>query len=717
MFVNSTGRLQFDIGLENPDELIIYVPEAGAELFVFRGQPAEVSRAYTGIVGRPRYAPDWIFRLWISRNSFLGAYEIDRVVQRMAKLGMPVGVVVLEAWEEELHNFRFTTHRYPNPKEWIARLKEQGVRVVCWMTSSMWTGTEVYRQAKERGYLVLNEDGSEHVVRWLENGRKLDFRKPEVRDWWKELHKPLIEMGVDGFKTDGGEHMPDPFFHNLHTYYYQKATLDAFTELGREGVTFARSASSPNAGLGTYWAGDQHAEWSRLKGLIRGGLSTALSGFPLWAHDIGAYTGTPTKDLYLRWLQFGVFSPIMQFHGINAREPWHFDKETLEIAQFYFRVREKLRPHLIEWARETISEGNPIIRPLIWYFPDDVEARQNDSQYMFGPDLLVAPVTDPVHARGVYLPAGEWIDLWTGAKTNGPTRFLREAELHVIPVYVRAAAYETYRGLFDGAPAKDTSPIAITLAGPSNDRGIIPVLRYWKPGSEPERVYYELSNRLARAATFTVSLEADAGLEITPAAPFTLTMQPGDVQRLAFSIRPSDNLAPSTYPIRLQLKSGPRILSAPPVGMIITPRWQALGLFEGGVGSGQSLDGQPVDLQASYSGRHAHDIRWREVPLDLLQPDGGINLESITGPAGSSTTYLYAEIASDRVRTVRLLTGFGDAMTIWMNGKQIASLTGHRNAERDEDAVEATLVPGVNRLVIRNSRDLATPLFYFRIVW
>ena len=716
LFVNSTGLIRADIGESSPDRMTLHIPEAGADVYLFRGTPAEIAMSYTSLVGRPRRPPDWIYKPWASRNSYLGAYEIDRVVRRMRDLGMPLGVVVLEAWAESLHNFKFETRRYPDPELWIRQLHNQDVRVICWLTSSVWPGSLAHRQASERGFLVLNDDGSEHVVRWLENGRKIDFRKPEVRDWWRDLHLPLVNMGVDGFKTDGGEHMPDPFFHNQHTYYYQKAALDAFDLAGREGITFARSANPLNAGLSTYWAGDQMAEWSRLRGVVRAGLSASLAGFVFWGHDVGGYSGTPTKELYLRWLQLGVFSPILQLHGEGAREPWHFDQETLNISRFYFDVRERLLPQLITWGHHAVETGVPMLRPVVWDYPDDPRVNNLDDQYLFGPDLLIAPILDPLPLRGVYLPEGEWIDLWSGKKHTGPDTILHHANLAMFPVFARSGSESSYQNLFSEAPDLTPPPVEIALAGPKTDRGVPPVLRYWRANNDPERIVYEVRNHTSNDQVVQVQLRLPPGFSVEPAPNFSVTLAPGERQRLVWSARPPPNTPPGTHPIQILGQIGERVIRGPTVAMVISPSMKAIGLFEGGVGSIQALDGQPVNFSATYHDRNNRSLSWVDIPDSAIAEDGRIDLGQILGGDGGSTSYVHIRIPSDRARSARFLIGTGDAMTLWVNGVQIADIQAHRNVERDEDNIPARLVAGVNHVVIRISRDLGGHSLYFRMI-
>ena len=372
LFVNCTGKVCADC---RGSELRIEVPEDGLDVFYFKGTPREVLAEYTKLVGRPQPPPDWVFQPWISRNSYLSAYEVDRVIDRMTTNGLRAGAVVLEGWAESLQNFRFEERRYPNPREWIERLHQRGYHVVCWETPSIWTNASTYAIVKSNGWLVLNADGSEYVTDWLKNGRKIDFRKPDARAWWTKLHEPLVAMGVDGFKTDGGERAPDPWFHNLQPFYYQHSV---------PAVTFARSASPGCNGL--FWGGDQASNWDDFPRVVRAGLSAAMSGFPFWGHDIGGYAGTPPKKLYIRWLELGALSPIMQWHGTTGREPWAYDDETVRIAKFYFDLRWKLQPYLLAAANEARENGVPMWHPLAFEFPDDLVTWNVEDEFLLGND-------------------------------------------------------------------------------------------------------------------------------------------------------------------------------------------------------------------------------------------------------------------------------------------------------------------------------------------
>lgn len=714
LFINHPGRITLDIGHTDTDRLTITIPDGDVELLQFEGTPAEISQDYTALVGRPRYAPSWIYRPWMSRNSYLGAYEVNRMLRRMYALDMPVGVVVLEAWAEELHNFRFAERRYPRPISWLRDLRNRDVRVVCWITPSIWTNSRLYREAKEKGFLVRNEDGSEHVVRWLEDGRLVDFRIPEARTWWRDNLRPLADMGVSGLKTDGGEHMPDPDFHNQHPFYYQQASLEAFSSQQTDGVTFARSAGPMNANLGLFWAGDQRAEWSRLAGVVRAGLSAALSGFPLWGHDIGGYSGIPPKSLYIRWLQFGAFSPLMHFHGEEAREPWHYDEETLDIARFYFAVRERLVPHLIRWGQDALATGTPLIRPLIWAYPDDHVTHTIDDQFMLGPDLLVAPITDRTAQRAIYLPDGEWVNAWTETVHEGPAWIEQAAALHEIPLFVRRDAYATYQDLLDGAPQAAEPDIAIERVGAVNERGIQPRLLYYT--GTPVAVSFRATNRTSHTVPLGVRLATPATIDVQPRQILRFRLPPEASQEISFMVQPTENATAGTYPLTLEARSIDGDIPTEDANLVLSPSWRVLGLFEGGVESGIHIDPRQIDWDAEHTDRHGKPISWQNVPAEAMREDGTIDLASVVGGDGFSTSYLHTRIHSPWPKRVFFRAGSGDAMTVWVNGREVFHLPAHRNPERDEDRIEAVLVGGVNTIVIRNSRDLAEHHVYFRLL-
>lgn len=717
LFVNCTGKVRFDCGATSTNELRIEVPEAGLDVFVFKGTPREILAEYTKLVGRPRPVPDWVFEPWISRNSYLSEYEIDRVIDKMEALGLKASAVVLEAWAEGLQDFRFEQGRYPNPKEWIEKLHGRGYHVVCWETPSLWDSASTYPEASTNGYLVLKPDGSELRVDWLENAVKIDFRKEAARLWWQKLQEPLIAMGVDGFKTDGGERMPDPWFHNLHPFYYQRAMLDAFQDLGKVGVTFARSGTPPCAGDSTFWGGDQSSSWNDFPRVVRAGLSAALSGYPYWGHDIGGYAGTPTKNLYIRWLELGALSPIMQLHGTTPREPWYYDDETVRIAKYYFDLRWALRDYLLAAAKLAREEGVPMWRPLLYEFPNDPRTYNIDDEFFLGDDLLVAPVLSESGERPVYLPAGKWLNAWTKEKLTGPKTLTVRPGLAEIPTFIRAERAADFERIFPPLLTDQRGDVFVELAGAPNERGIVPTQRLIR-GQKYEKVFLTAHNRGTKGLSGEVELALPTGFTALPGMKQTIIAPAGGEARIAFYVSPPPMLEVGSYPVKVRSllqargssQSGPLTLV-----MIKLPQWHVLGPFDGGVGA--KFAGElPTDITTEYVGAGGRRVRWRAVGDDCVRNDGYVDFEKALGKDNNgATTFGTTTFRLTHAGKARLYVGSGDALTIWLNGQLVFDKQVHRGAESDEDAVEADLREGENSVLVKISRGIGPNGLYFRI--
>jgi len=720
LFVNCTGKVKFDCGATSTNELRIEIPEAGADVFIFKGRPHEILAAYTKVVGRPQPVPDWVFEPWISRNSYLSAYDIDRVIDKMEAHGLKAGAVVLEAWAEGLQNFRFEQGRYPEPKEWIEKLHKRGYHVVCWETPSIWDSASTYLDAKTNGFLVLKPDGSELRIDWLENAVKIDFRKEAARSWWQKLHEPLIAMGVDGFKTDGGERMPDAWFHNLHPYYYQRAVLDAFRAQQKVGMTFARSGTAPCAGNSTFWGGDQASSWNDFARVVRGGLSAALSGFPYWGHDIGGYAGTPTKNLYIRWLELGAFSPIMQWHGTTPREPWYYDDETVRIATYYFDLRGALRNYLVEAAKLAREAGVPTWRPLLYEFPHDPATYNIDDEFFLGDDLLVAPVLSESEERNVYLPRGEWVNVWTKERFTGPKTFTVRPGLAEIPVFVRAKYSADFERVFLPLPSDTRGDVFLELAGATNERGIVPARRLIR-SQEYEKVFVTARNRGTNSVSGELRLGLPSGFTALPGATQSLHAPARGEARLAFYVSWPKDLPTGSYPvsIRWRVSASPAETTASgalALQFIKLPlRWQVIGPFDGGVGTKFAGD-LPTDFGGEYLGAGGRKLRWKTVGDDCLRSDGYIDFEKSLGKGNNgATTFGAATFISTTGGPAKLYVGSGDALTIWLNGKQVFDKQVHRSAETDEDAVDVNLRAGENTVLVKISRGIGSNGLYFRV--
>ncbi len=284
-------------------------------------------------------------------------------------------------------------------------------------------------------------------------GSCFDFSNPDAVEWWQQQIKRLVKMGIDGFKTDFGEQVPlnARFFdgrtgvdyHNLFPVMYNHATYQAMTEI-KPGTLFARSAWHGSQAYGVIWAGDQTSDFSPANGLpsvIIAGPAAGVSGFSFWTSDIGGYFGTPTEKVFIRWIQFGAFSPLMQIHGLGNREPWKYSDQTLQIYLRYAQFHLDLFPYIYAAAQSARHNGIPIMHALAPENQDDpkIWSTRAQQQYLFGDQLLVAPIY-----RGddkfsiVYLPNGIWLDFWTGKKYSGGIEISFPGSLESIPVLAKA---------------------------------------------------------------------------------------------------------------------------------------------------------------------------------------------------------------------------------------------------------------------------------------
>jgi alpha-D-xyloside xylohydrolase len=329
----------------------------------------------------------------------------------------------------------------------------------------------MYDEAAGNGYFVKRPDGSPYVGRWWKGlGSMIDFTNPSAKNWWQDQVRLVIHInggaGADGFKDDDaeGSFQGDVKFadgsdkltmRNRYGMLYNNAMEELIQkDLKGNGVLFARSVTTGATGIGFLWGGDNESSFSPENGLptvVTAGLNAGMSGMALWSADIGGYLKVgPTPDplVEMRWTEFAAFSPTMEILSQTNKLPWDWDNGTggvsgisaLDVYRKYAVLHMSLFPYRYAAAQESAKTGMPILRALPLLYQDDARARVTRDEYLFGPDLLVAPVIDENTRRPVYLPAGEWVDYWTGAAMTGGKVLVVDAPVDQIPVYVRAGA-------------------------------------------------------------------------------------------------------------------------------------------------------------------------------------------------------------------------------------------------------------------------------------
>jgi alpha-glucosidase (family GH31 glycosyl hydrolase) len=514
--VRTSRRVWFDIGETEPHILRIESEvDASADgrlldVGVYPGTPREVLAAFLDEVGRPEELPDWVFRLWASGNEWNTQAEVIRQVDLHREHDIPVGSVVVEAWSDEstftvFRDAQFTPRsdgaplRYPDftfpadgawpdPKGMVDELHARDIRLHLWQIPLIKMRPHPAGQVKadaeaalRDGVLIREEapGGSLRPYRnrgwWFPLGLMPDLTDERAARWWTERRRYLVEeVGIDGFKTDGGEHAwgRDLVYldgrrgderNGVFPVAYAKAYGDLLRSAGKAPVTFSRAGFTGSQAHGAFWAGDENSTWEAFRWSMFAGLSAAASGILYWGWDIAGFSGPlPDAELYLRAMAASAFLPIMQYHSeFNShrkpsrdRTPWNVAEQTgddrvLPVTREFVRLRERLVPYLAEQARRSIETSAPLMRPLFFEEPGDERVWERPLQWLLGDDLLVSPVIEPGAARWTtYVPAGSWRDAWTGEPVDGGGEVTRDVPLEQVPVYIRESAWEGLRPVF-----------------------------------------------------------------------------------------------------------------------------------------------------------------------------------------------------------------------------------------------------------------------------
>jgi alpha-D-xyloside xylohydrolase len=469
VLVDSGMPVEFDICQSTHSCVQILVPDDLIDYYVIAGPgPAQILDRYNALTSRPLLPPKWAFGTWISSGFFVDTQE--QVLTRAREIrarGIPCDVLHLDCyWQVAGHwsDLKWDAENFPDPAGMLASLAEQGFHVSLWMNPYVSHLSPAYAEAAAAGYFLHRPDGSPYVADVWHGFQPgcgiVDFTNPEAVDWFTGLLRPLLEQGAAVFKTDFAEGVPADAvahngmtgveLHNVYTLLFNDAVAAVTREVAGHGMVWARSSYLGGQRHSAQWSGDVNASYPALASTLRGGLSHGLSGVPFWSHDAGGFNGTPTPDLYVRWAQFGALSPLVRLHGTTSRLPWDFPPEAERLATEALRLRYRLMPYLYSIAVLSARTGVPMLRALLVDSPDDPAAWVAELEYRLGPDLLVAPMTDPTGARDVYLPGGAWADYWTGEMHAGGRYVRVSTPLSRVPLFVRHGA------LIPVTPPRDT---------------------------------------------------------------------------------------------------------------------------------------------------------------------------------------------------------------------------------------------------------------------
>jgi alpha-glucosidase (family GH31 glycosyl hydrolase) len=436
----------------------------GGGFRVVTGQsPLEVVENMTAMVGRPPLPAAWVFKPRMSRNSYRDD-ELVTHVQQALDLDLPVGSIVLEG-STSLQTWmgRPLLGDVGVLPGVISELDARGVKLIIWTVPIVVPQEPAYAHDE---YMVKKADGSVFTVTppfwgWDSNAKLVDLTNPDAAAWFASLYDPILDLGIGGLKTDGGEHLglADALFwdgrrgwevKNAYPVLYAQALYDrVMAKTGDHGTLWSRPAFTGSQQFPVHWANDQSSTFEYLRAVIRFTQTGSASGFPFIGTDIAGINHLrdgqgnllhPARELYVRWTQFSALSPLMQYHGLLPVDPWLLPAEdvtvVLPIYKRYAWLRMNLLPYLLDNARLASERGTPLTRSMALEFPADGNAPE--MQYMLGPDLLVAPVVeDGARTREVYVPAGRWLGFLDNQPAEGPVEAVLDAPLSDLVLLTR----------------------------------------------------------------------------------------------------------------------------------------------------------------------------------------------------------------------------------------------------------------------------------------
>ena len=503
IFLDNTYKTEFKFGTESRDYYSFEAP--GGEMiyyFIFGKDYKEIMKQYVALTGQPIMPPKWALGFAQCRGLLTTEKLSYEIAEGYRKRGIPCDIIYQDiGWTQYLQDFNWRKENYQNPKKMLADLKGMGFKVIVSQDPVIsQANKKQWEEADRLGYLVKDSTtGKSYDMPWPWGGNcgVVDFTIPEVADWWGAYQQKPIDDGIAGFWTDMGEPawsneeqterlvmkhhlgMHDEI-HNVYGLTWDKVVKEQFEKRNPDLRVFQMTRAA-YAGLQRYtfgWTGDCGngddvlQGWGQMANQIPVLLSAGLGVIPFVACDISGYCGDiedypAMAELYTRWVQLGAFNPLSRIHheGDVAVEPWLFGEEAEKNVKAAIEMKYRLLPYIYTYAREAYETGLPIMRPMFMEYPADLETVSTDAQFMFGSELLVAPVVKKgATNKNVYLPEGTWID-YNDKRTeySGEQWTTANAPLNTIPMFVRKGSIIPQMPVMNYTDEKAVYPITFEV--------------------------------------------------------------------------------------------------------------------------------------------------------------------------------------------------------------------------------------------------------------
>ncbi len=466
IFADNTYKTTFDFGFESSEYYVVSHEKGFLDYYFFPGEkPSDVVKKYTGLTGTTPLFQRWIYGSHQSRWGYCSQDEILGIAEAFEKNEIPCDVIHMDIdYMDGYRVFTFDKERFPDTKALSETLADKGIKLISIIDPGVKKDEAyfMYREGMEMDAFAHDAQGAvyENAV-WPGTSVFPDFSREDVRKWWGEKTKILLDHGIRGIWNDMNEPasfrgpLPDDVkfaagahdeIHNIYGHLMAKATYEGLLEHdnGRRPFVLTRAAYAGSQKYCGGWTGDNHSIWSHLTLSLEQICNLSLCGMAMCGSDIGGFGSDVTPELLVRFYQAAVFAPFFRNHsavGTRRQEPWLFDEKTRDAVRKTVRLRYRFIPYIYDLARECERTGEPIVRPLVYEYPHDKMVRNICDEYLLGKFVLVAPVTVPgKFAREVYLPEGEWYDYETNEKYTGGKYILADAPLDKVPVFIRAGA-------------------------------------------------------------------------------------------------------------------------------------------------------------------------------------------------------------------------------------------------------------------------------------
>jgi alpha-glucosidase len=510
ILLDNTYKTDFDFGKSHTDRYSLSTPSGEMVIyFIYGPSYKQIIERYIRLTGKAIMPPEWALGFSQCRGLYTNEKLARDVAAQFRKRQIPCDVIYQDiGWTQYLQDFNWRKENYANPRGMVADLAAAGFKMIVSQDPVISrNNVRQWTEADSLGYFTTDiRTGKTYDMPWPWGGNcgVVDFTNPAVADWWGAYQQKAIDDGVKGFWTDMGEpawsneESGDRLFmkhhagmhdeiHNVYGLTWNKVVTEQLEKRNPNRRPFQMTRAS-FAGMQRYtfgWSGDSGngdnvlEGWEKLAAQIPVGLSAGMGLIPFWTCDISGYCGDITDysamaGLYVRWMQFGIFNPLSRAHheGNNAAEPWLFGPQAEQLCREAINLKYKLHPYIYTYAREAYDTGMPLMRALPLEYPADETVYGINDQFMFGRELLVAPVVEKdATSRKVYLPQGEWIDFNDGkTRYQGKQWISMPVTLGTIPMFVKSGSVIAQMPVMQYIGEKKNAPVIFDIYPPAEGR-------------------------------------------------------------------------------------------------------------------------------------------------------------------------------------------------------------------------------------------------------